>query len=104
MKLKKIEPYELEEQVKSTTFFVDGTLTIAVVTLHNGMKLVGHSACINPDDYDQEIGENIARANAVNQLWPLMAYHRFEREGEDLPEDAGEAEGAPTFDPAPADQ
>jgi hypothetical protein len=106
--LKKIEPWELEDQVAKTEFVRDETLTIAIVTLHNGMKLVGHSACINPADYDREIGENIARGNAVDQLWPLMAYHRFQNALEAQAEQAHveaacEAETAPSLQPAPAD-
>jgi len=102
--LKKIEPWELEDQVKHTRFFVDGTLTVAIVELHNGMKLVGHSACLNPADFNADIGESIARENAVQQLWPLMGYYRLENEHPvDRVEHAGQAEGAPSFDPAPAD-
>lgn len=98
--LKKIEPWELEDQVAATRYFVDGLLTIAVVKLNNGMKLVGTSACLNPADYDPGIGESIARANAVEQLWPLMGYCRLEQHARDMApgreEAAGQAETSPT--------
>jgi hypothetical protein len=49
-------------------------LTICVLTLKNGYTVHGTSACASPDNFNQEIGERIARQNAVNQIWPLMGY------------------------------
>lgn len=49
-------------------------LTICVLVLRNGYTVVGHSACINPDNFDAETGRLIARENAVRQVWSLMGY------------------------------
>ncbi len=40
------------------------TLTMAVLTLTNGFTVTGESACASPENYDQAIGEQIARKNA----------------------------------------
>ena len=29
---------------------------------------------VTPDDIEAELGRKIARANAVNKVWPLMGY------------------------------
>jgi len=49
-------------------------LTFCVLILRNGFTVTGESACAGPDNFDAEIGRKIARANAVNKMWPLMGY------------------------------
>ena len=49
-------------------------LTFCVLVLKNGFTVTGESACASPENFDAEIGRKIARANAVNKVWPLMGY------------------------------
>ena len=49
-------------------------LTFCVLVLRNGFTVTGESACASPENFDVEIGRNIARQNAVNKIWPLMGY------------------------------
>lgn len=49
-------------------------LTFCVLVLQNGFTVVGESACASPENFDADIGRKIARANAVNKIWPLMGY------------------------------
>jgi hypothetical protein len=49
-------------------------LTICVLVLRNGFTVTGESACASPENFDAEVGRKIARANAVNKIWPLMGY------------------------------
>jgi hypothetical protein len=49
-------------------------LTICILTLRNGFTVIGYSACASPENYNQEIGQAIARRNAVEKIWPLMGY------------------------------
>ena len=49
-------------------------LTICVLTLRNGFTVTGESACASPENFDAEIGRNIARQNAAQKVWPLMGY------------------------------
>jgi hypothetical protein len=51
-----------------------GLLTFCVLVLKNGFTVTGESACASPENFDAEIGRKIARANAVNKVWPLMGY------------------------------
>ena len=50
------------------------TLTHCNITLDNGFNVTGESACVNPENYNQEIGEKIAHDNAFNKLWPLFGF------------------------------
>lgn len=49
-------------------------LTFCVLVLRNGFTVTGESACASPENFDAEIGQKVARANAVQKIWPLMGY------------------------------
>ena len=49
-------------------------LTFCVLVLKNGFTVTGESACASPENFDAEFGRKIARANAVNKIWPLEGY------------------------------
>lgn len=51
-----------------------GLLTFCVLVLRNGFTVTGESACASPENFDAEIGRNIARENAIQKIWPLMGY------------------------------
>lgn len=81
--MEKLTPSYLESQIAGERYLqsldtaaVPGTLTICILTMRNGLHIVGKSACLNPADFDAEMGRNIARADAVNQLWQLEGYAR----------------------------
>jgi hypothetical protein len=49
-------------------------LTFCVLTLRNGFTVVGKSACASPANFNPEIGRQVARGDAVRQVWPLLGY------------------------------
>lgn len=49
-------------------------LTVCVLTLKNGFTVTGESACASPENYDEEIGNKIARENAREKIWVLEGY------------------------------
>ena len=54
-------------------------LTFCVLVLKNGFTVTGESACASPENFDEELGRKIARANAVSKCWPLMGYQLREQ-------------------------
>ena len=50
------------------------TLTICVLVLRNGYTAVGWSAPASPSNFDPEIGRNVARRKAIDQIWPLLGF------------------------------
>jgi len=77
MPLRKIDAAELEELIAETRFLVEGTTTIALITLKSGFVLVSSSTPLNPDDYNEAIGKTVASRKAVDRLWELEGYHRL---------------------------
>lgn len=71
----------MEARVVSTEFHCigGGTVTVAHIKLDNGFSVRGESACVNPENYNQEIGERIAYDDAFRKLWPLFGFLLAER-------------------------
>jgi hypothetical protein len=69
---------------KDFTVLPDGTVTICNITLDNGYSVRGESACVDPANFNQEIGRHYAEKQAIDKLWPLfgflLAEARFRRE------------------------
>lgn len=88
----RITPADVEANIKEEFFFtahnghfgatqecleVDSPLhllTFCVLVLKNGFTVTGESACASPENFDAEVGQKIARRNAVDKIWPLMGY------------------------------
>ena len=64
----------LTELVDDVEYVHQGLLTICTITLKNGYKLAGTSACIDNQNYDPLIGNNCAFANTLDKLWELESY------------------------------
>ena len=73
------EQHEIDVLGESFTPASLDLLTFCVLVLHNGFTVTGESACASPENFDAEIGRKIARANAVQKIWPLMGYALKER-------------------------
>jgi hypothetical protein len=78
VEFEKVTTEWMEAQVETITYRDFGTLTVAIVTLKSGFRLVGASACLNPEDYDADVGKRIAKVDALNQLWKLEGYRRMQ--------------------------
>lgn len=68
---------------KTTVIGPLSLLTFCVLVLRNGFTVTGESACASPENFDAEVGRKIARASAVNKIWPLMGYDLKQRLYED---------------------
>ena len=49
-------------------------LTLCILVLKNEFTVVGKSACVYPELYDSEKGRQLARADAVRQVWPFLGF------------------------------
>lgn len=78
LKAAAVAPRVTEEQVhaniaKEEFLYVD-LLTICVLTLQNGFTVTGESACADPKNYNRDIGNRLAKSQAIGKIWPLMGY------------------------------
>lgn len=71
----RLTPDLIEEAIKEVKFHkLTEVLTVCVLTLKNGFTVTGESACASSENYDKEIGEKIAKENAVEKIWVLEGY------------------------------
>jgi hypothetical protein len=50
--------------------------TACLITLENGFEIVGTSACVNPEDFNPEIGKYYALVDALNKLDEHVGFYR----------------------------
>lgn len=68
--MNKITKEFLESEIISVEYNrLQGTLTHCAITVKSGFVFTGESACVDPNNFNQEIGEKIAYEQAVDQMW-----------------------------------
>ena len=96
----RVTPADIEANIASTVYFTafqgfkgnDDTddqslatcdalrlLTFCVLVLRNGFTVTGESACASPENFDAQIGKEIALANAKSKIWPLLGFNLRQR-------------------------
>jgi len=80
-------PYEkvtkegIEARIVKTDYLVlpNSTVTLCNIVLDNGYSVRGESACVDPRNFNLEIGQNLAYKDAFGKLWALEGYLLAER-------------------------
>ena len=63
------------------------TNTHCTITTKSGFTFTGESACVDPNNFDQKIGEKFAYENAFNKMWTPYGFwlHKALAEFDNLP-------------------
>ena len=80
-------PYEkvtkdsIEGKIAKIDYMVlpDSTVTLCNITLKNGYSVRGESACVDPRNFNIDIGKGLAYKQAFDKIWPLEGYLLAER-------------------------
>lgn len=64
----------VESHIQSERFFYDEQLTICVLTLIGGYKVVGQSYIFNSENYDKVEGMQRAKNDAIKNVFELVAF------------------------------
>ncbi|PGS02126.1 Gp49 family protein [Bacillus pseudomycoides] len=62
------------EKTQWTVEGFHGKCTVVVAKLPNGFILTESSACVDPADYDMDIGMECCKERIVNKIWELEEY------------------------------
>lgn len=79
---------DIQAKIKKTVYTIlpDTTTTVCQLFMENGYVILGTSACVNPANFNQALGEKYAYEDAINKAWPLEGYllaeQHFIRTGE----------------------
>lgn len=72
---RRVTPEYINSRIVDTNYFrLNPTVTVCQIDIDNGFSVRGESACVDPANYRQDIGERIAYDNAYRQLWPLFGF------------------------------
>lgn len=50
------------------------TMTICLITLDNGYTVRGEAACVDPANFNPDLGQKFAYDDAFRKLWPLFGF------------------------------
>ena len=72
----RLTPDDIDAAIANAQYhvFPDSCLTVCCLTLTNGFTVTGESACVDPANFNEELGRKIAWDNARNKIWPLEGY------------------------------
>jgi hypothetical protein len=72
----RVTPDSIDARITGELYYVfpGTTVTVCALRLENGYVVVGKSAAASKDNFDEEIGRKIARADARDQIWRLEGY------------------------------
>ena len=72
----RLTPEHIDSVIIDETYtnLPDGRTVICQLTLKNGYTIDGKSACVSKENFNQEIGNKIARQNAREKIWELEGY------------------------------
>lgn len=72
----KVTKDSIEAKIAKVDYLVlpDSTVTLCNITLKNGYSVRGESACVDPRNFNVEIGKGLAYKQAFDRLWPLEGY------------------------------
>lgn len=66
----------IENRIESIAYMVipDTTVTICHISLDNGFSVRGESACVDPSNFNKELGEKYSYENAFEKLWAFFGF------------------------------
>ena len=70
----RLTPEMIEDLCSEVTYFQHGTLTICVLQLKNEATVTGESNVIDPANYNEVLGKQIALKHAKEKIWQLEGY------------------------------
>lgn len=77
----RLTPQQIAGTIKREEFWrVPGTvMTVCALELQNGYVVVGTSAPVSSENFNEDLGRKIAREKATDQIWGLEGYLLRER-------------------------
>lgn len=72
----KVTKEGIEAKIAEVLYIVIPTTTVTVccIKLQNGYSVRGESACVDPANFNEELGRKYAYEDAFNKIWALEGY------------------------------
>ena len=83
----RVKQEDISKEIATVEYAYVGLMTLCVLTLHNGFKIVGKSACASAANYNKEWGEQFAFSDADRQIGQYLGFRiceeRYKQEQND---------------------
>ncbi len=72
----RLTPQLIDKSISYSEYFRvnNTTVTICAIVLKNGFTVIGESAAVSMDNFDEAMGKKIAFDNARDKIWALEGY------------------------------
>lgn len=72
---------EIEAAIRRCEYILlpDGRTTICMLTLDNDFTVRGESSCVSKDNFNEQLGEDYARKDAISKCWQLFGFRLADR-------------------------
>ena len=73
----RLTPELIDSTISYAEYFrvINTTTTICSLVLNNGYVVVGKSAAVSMENFDEELGKKIAFNDAREQIWALQGFY-----------------------------
>ena len=77
----RLKPEDIDAVIVDEQYYLfpGTTLTVCCLTLENGFCVIGDSAPVSRENFNAEVGRQVARSEARNKIWQLEGYLLRER-------------------------
>lgn len=79
----RVHPRDVDNAIQADkttyTLLPDGRTTICTLTLDNGFTVRGEASCVSIENYNKQVGEEIALQKAKDNVWPLLGFRLADR-------------------------
>ena len=75
----RVSPEEVDEVMLASEYDVRtvfGVCTVVSMRMPNGYIITESSACVDPADYSEEVGQGICCEHLRDRVWALLGYER----------------------------
>lgn len=70
----RVSPKTIDAVVVNEEYIIKDTLTICILTVENEFQFTGESACVNPENYREDLGKEIALRRATEKIYMAEGY------------------------------
>lgn len=71
----RLSPGHIDSKIHGVEYHVfSNKTTVCCMTLKNGFTVIGYAACVDPENFREQIGRDLSWQKARDQIWPLEGY------------------------------
>ena len=77
----RITPADLDAEIIDAKYhrFPSTTVTVCCLKTKCGYCVIGESAAVNAENFDEDLGKSVAYSKARDKLWPLLGFRLASR-------------------------